>query len=253
MQVDRRKAATMRERRRLRKVNEAFETLKRRTCANPNQRMPKVEILRNAIDYIENLEEMLQSNGVLPVGGMTPFTAALNPATLGKEDHGYFGNGNRLNSRLTQPGVNQPALPAGSTTAAVIVQPTSMQQQQQQPMHGANAPASAVPRTQSTGTSSLSGEMARHPEKSKTLPLKSDRTKADSRVSASSHLTETTNSVSLSAVASSTGETMPKMSPFSALSRNSTSQNPRFDSEHQPFPADVQSPGLIVHLTNVSD
>ncbi|KAM7537098.1 hypothetical protein Aperf_G00000061461 [Anoplocephala perfoliata] len=64
MQVDRRKAATMRERRRLRKVNEAFETLKRRTCSNPNQRMPKVEILRTAIDYIENLEEMLHRNGV---------------------------------------------------------------------------------------------------------------------------------------------------------------------------------------------
>ncbi|XP_035228727.1 transcription factor SUM-1-like isoform X2 [Stegodyphus dumicola] len=58
--VDRRKAATMRERRRLRKVNEAFETLKRRTSPNPNQRLPKVEILRNAIDYIENLEELLQ-------------------------------------------------------------------------------------------------------------------------------------------------------------------------------------------------
>lgn len=40
--VDRRKAATMRERRRLRKVNEAFDVLKRRTCANPNQRLPKV-------------------------------------------------------------------------------------------------------------------------------------------------------------------------------------------------------------------
>ncbi|CAL8084330.1 unnamed protein product [Calicophoron daubneyi] len=76
MQVDRRKAATMRERRRLRKVNEAFETLKRRTCANPNQRMPKVEILRNAIDYIENLEEMLQHNGVLPIG-FSPLTSAL--------------------------------------------------------------------------------------------------------------------------------------------------------------------------------
>ncbi|BHF63222.1 Myoblast determination protein 1 1 [Sparganum proliferum] len=68
MQVDRRKAATMRERRRLRKVNEAFETLKRRTCSNPNQRMPKVEILRTAIDYIENLEEMLQHNGILAPG-----------------------------------------------------------------------------------------------------------------------------------------------------------------------------------------
>ena len=53
----------MRERRRLRKVNEAFEALKRRTCPNPNQRMPKVEILRNTIDYIESLEELLNCNG----------------------------------------------------------------------------------------------------------------------------------------------------------------------------------------------
>lgn len=41
-------------------VNEAFEILKRRTSPNPNQRQPKVEILRNAIDYIENLEDLLQ-------------------------------------------------------------------------------------------------------------------------------------------------------------------------------------------------
>jgi len=54
-------AATMRERRRLRKVNEAFEALKRRTCPNPNQRMPKVEILRTTIEYIESLEEMLEN------------------------------------------------------------------------------------------------------------------------------------------------------------------------------------------------
>lgn len=40
-------------------VNEAFEILKRRTCSNPNQRMPKVEILRNAIEYIESLEDLL--------------------------------------------------------------------------------------------------------------------------------------------------------------------------------------------------
>ena len=64
--IDRRKAATMRERRRLRKVNEAFETLKRRTCPNPNQRLPKVEILRNAIDYIESLEELLHGARVAP-------------------------------------------------------------------------------------------------------------------------------------------------------------------------------------------
>ncbi|XP_077493338.1 myogenic-determination protein nautilus [Amblyomma americanum] len=59
--VDRRRAATLRERRRLRRVNEAFEALKRRTCANPAQRLPKVEILRNAIEYIEGLEDLLEA------------------------------------------------------------------------------------------------------------------------------------------------------------------------------------------------
>ncbi|CAJ0932040.1 unnamed protein product, partial [Mesorhabditis belari] len=61
--VDRRKAATMRERRRLRKVNEAFEVVKLRTCPNPNQRLPKVEILRAAIEYINKLESMLAEQG----------------------------------------------------------------------------------------------------------------------------------------------------------------------------------------------
>ncbi|CAB3404771.1 unnamed protein product [Caenorhabditis bovis] len=61
--MDRRKAATMRERRRLRKVNEAFEVVKQRTCPNPNQRLPKVEILRSAIEYINKLEAMLQAEG----------------------------------------------------------------------------------------------------------------------------------------------------------------------------------------------
>ncbi|XP_054878638.1 myoblast determination protein 1 homolog [Poeciliopsis prolifica] len=68
--ADRRKAATMRERRRLSKVNEAFETLKRCTTANPNQRLPKVEILRNAISYIESLQALLrggQQEGFYPV------------------------------------------------------------------------------------------------------------------------------------------------------------------------------------------
>ncbi|XP_064843572.1 myoblast determination protein 1 homolog 2 [Oncorhynchus masou masou] len=57
---DRRKAATMRERRRLGKVNDAFENLKRCTSNNPNQRLPKVEILRNAISYIESLQSLLR-------------------------------------------------------------------------------------------------------------------------------------------------------------------------------------------------
>uniref|UniRef100_A0A8C9TQG5 Myogenic factor n=2 Tax=Scleropages formosus TaxID=113540 RepID=A0A8C9TQG5_SCLFO len=60
--ADRRKAATMRERRRLSKVNDAFETLKRCTSANPNQRLPKVEILRNAISYIESLQALLRGH-----------------------------------------------------------------------------------------------------------------------------------------------------------------------------------------------
>ncbi|XP_060695291.1 myogenic factor 6 [Hemiscyllium ocellatum] len=59
--TDRRKAATLRERRRLKKINEAFEALKRRTVPNPNQRLPKVEILRSAIHYIEKLQDLLHS------------------------------------------------------------------------------------------------------------------------------------------------------------------------------------------------
>ncbi|XP_062990780.1 myogenic factor 5 [Elgaria multicarinata webbii] len=58
---DRRKAATLRERRRLKKVNQAFEALRRCTgAAKPSQRLPKVEILRNAIRYIERLQELLR-------------------------------------------------------------------------------------------------------------------------------------------------------------------------------------------------
>ncbi|CAB1353681.1 unnamed protein product [Coregonus sp. 'balchen'] len=59
--MDRRKAATMREKRRLKKVNEAFEALKRSTLMNPNQRLPKVEILRSAIQYIERLQTLVSS------------------------------------------------------------------------------------------------------------------------------------------------------------------------------------------------
>lgn len=58
--VDRRRAATMRERRRLKKVNHAFEALRRCTSTNPSQRLPKVEILRNAIQHIESLQELLR-------------------------------------------------------------------------------------------------------------------------------------------------------------------------------------------------
>ncbi|KAM9772346.1 myogenic factor 6 isoform X2 [Syngnathus acus] len=57
--ADRRKAATLRERRRLKKINEAFDALKKKTVANPNLRLPKVAILRSAIGYIERLQELL--------------------------------------------------------------------------------------------------------------------------------------------------------------------------------------------------
>ncbi|XP_077195028.1 myogenic factor 5 [Paroedura picta] len=57
---DRRKAATLRERRRLQKVNEAFEALKRCSAASPAQRLPKVEILRSAIRYIGSLQRLLR-------------------------------------------------------------------------------------------------------------------------------------------------------------------------------------------------
>ena len=43
-------------------VNEAFEILRQQTSTAPNQRLPKVEILRNAICYIESLEAMLQEH-----------------------------------------------------------------------------------------------------------------------------------------------------------------------------------------------
>ncbi|XP_033925791.1 myogenin [Melopsittacus undulatus] len=59
--MDRRRAATLREKRRLKKVNEAFEALKRSTLLNPNQRLPKVEILRSAIQYIERLQSLLST------------------------------------------------------------------------------------------------------------------------------------------------------------------------------------------------
>jgi len=63
---DRRRAATLRERRRLKRVNQAYEKLKRYACANPNQRLPKVEILRNAISYICNLQRLLYGDQVVP-------------------------------------------------------------------------------------------------------------------------------------------------------------------------------------------
>ncbi|GFS62275.1 myogenic-determination protein [Trichonephila inaurata madagascariensis] len=57
--INKRAAATVRERIRLSKVNEAFETLKRASTRDPNQRLAKVDILKNAIEYIESLKSIL--------------------------------------------------------------------------------------------------------------------------------------------------------------------------------------------------
>jgi hypothetical protein len=43
-------------------VNEAFEILRQQTTKSSNQRLPKVEILRNAICYIESLERLLNAS-----------------------------------------------------------------------------------------------------------------------------------------------------------------------------------------------
>ncbi|XP_008273336.3 myoblast determination protein 1 [Oryctolagus cuniculus] len=95
--ADRRKAATMRERRRLSKVNEAFETLKRCTSSNPNQRLPKVEILRNAIRYIEGLQALLRAQDAAGPGA-TAFYAP-GPLPPGRGGEHYSGDSDASSPR----------------------------------------------------------------------------------------------------------------------------------------------------------
>nr|XP_034372719.1 myoblast determination protein 1 isoform X1 [Arvicanthis niloticus] len=95
--ADRRKAATMRERRRLSKVNEAFETLKRCTSSNPNQRLPKVEILRNAIRYIEGLQALLRDQDAAPPGAAAFY--APGPLPPGRISEHYSGDSDASSPR----------------------------------------------------------------------------------------------------------------------------------------------------------
>ncbi|XP_012636109.1 myoblast determination protein 1 [Microcebus murinus] len=95
--ADRRKAATMRERRRLSKVNEAFETLKRCTSSNPNQRLPKVEILRNAIRYIESLQALLRDQDSAPAGAAAFY--APGPLPPGRGGEHYSGDSDASSPR----------------------------------------------------------------------------------------------------------------------------------------------------------
>ncbi|XP_074083654.1 myoblast determination protein 1 [Macrotis lagotis] len=96
--ADRRKAATMRERRRLSKVNEAFETLKRCTSSNPNQRLPKVEILRNAIRYIEGLQALLRDQDGAGPGGPAAFYSQ-GPAAQARVVEHYSGDSDASSPR----------------------------------------------------------------------------------------------------------------------------------------------------------
>ncbi|XP_010828965.1 PREDICTED: myoblast determination protein 1 [Bison bison bison] len=85
-------------RRRLSKVNEAFETLKRCTSSNPNQRLPKVEILRNAIRYIEGLQALLRDQDAAPPGAAAAFYAP-GPLPPGRSGEHYSGDSDASSPR----------------------------------------------------------------------------------------------------------------------------------------------------------
>ncbi|XP_078663670.1 myogenic factor 6-like [Branchiostoma floridae x Branchiostoma belcheri] len=76
--VDKRKAATMRERRRLSKVNDAFDVLKKKTSPNSTRRLTKTEILRNAIDYILELKKLLKASEEASAGTSKAYTSELD-------------------------------------------------------------------------------------------------------------------------------------------------------------------------------
>ncbi|KAF7462434.1 Hypothetical predicted protein [Marmota monax] len=117
--ADRRKAATMRERRRLSKVNEAFETLKRCTSSNPNQRLPKVEILRNAIRYIEGLQALLRDQDAAPPGA-TAFYAP-GPLPPGRSGEHYSGDSDASSPRSNcSDGMVRPVPQGGGEKKAAL-------------------------------------------------------------------------------------------------------------------------------------
>lgn len=121
--ADRRKAATMRERRRLSKVNEAFETLKRCTSSNPNQRLPKVEILRNAIRYIEGLQALLRDQDAAPPGAAAAFYAP-GPLPPGRGGEHYSGDSDASSPRSNcSDGMVRPGLWAREVRAVLGISP----------------------------------------------------------------------------------------------------------------------------------
>ncbi|XP_051890623.1 myogenin [Pristis pectinata] len=126
--LDRRKAATLREKRRLKKVNEAFEALKRSTLLNPNQRLPKVEILRSAIQYIERLQALL--------------------STLNQQDKLHYSGSN------TRQGASV-ASECGSSSASCSPEWSSSSDQCNTPYNTSSDHLLSVNKGQSTGSASL--------------------------------------------------------------------------------------------------
>ncbi|XP_035780663.1 myogenic-determination protein-like [Anopheles albimanus] len=175
--VDRRKAATLRERRRLRKVNEAFEVLKRRTSTNPNQRLPKVEILRNAIEYIDSLQALLEESPPVRQSPDSITDSGSNPILSSPQDYMNCCTSSYLRERLGQLGKDNdrysPLTGYSQTSASgavngssldclnLIVQSiTTAQQQQQQsqpPQQQLMVPPSSQPVLTSAGSSPTGG------------------------------------------------------------------------------------------------
>ncbi|CAH1250736.1 MYF6 [Branchiostoma lanceolatum] len=76
--VDKRKAATLRERRRLSRVNDAFDVLKKKTSPNSAQRLTKTDILKNAIDYIMELKNLLKTSEEASAATSKTYTSELD-------------------------------------------------------------------------------------------------------------------------------------------------------------------------------
>jgi len=76
----------------------AFEALKQRACidsAGPTQRLPKVEILRHAIEYIENMERLLRCSVQVQTSRSSTDATGWSPTndplvTSGSCDTGYL-------------------------------------------------------------------------------------------------------------------------------------------------------------------
>ncbi|CBY08250.1 unnamed protein product [Oikopleura dioica] len=109
---DRRRNATLRERRRLKRVNEAYDGLKRCSVRNPSQRLPKVQILRAAIQRIEQLQQILYTDDQLKalktrVEGtkvkLTPYSRPSKYSNITKSSGTELGSLNELVKKLGSP------------------------------------------------------------------------------------------------------------------------------------------------------